>query len=984
MQNQGVAALLGVFLILFRRNKTKGGTHMISKKSLITLTLSFLLLGASISFADQALVQKLSDSVRGNMRISHHSETGKVRFIGAPPSSSLPQPSAIAPDALPENAARNFLNVYGRLFGISDPERELVLYKAKQTPGARHVTKFEQVYKGLPVIAGELIVNMDRAKNIKSINGEVSPNIDLDITPLIDAASAEDKALVRVSKKYMIPESSLEASPAELSIYNPVLLGDRMNKNFLVWKIIVRAYNSPVKEFVLIDAKSGVGLLSFNQIHSALNRSIYDNGNGSLSWSLPGNGPVRTEGGPASAIADVNDAYDYLGDTYDFYWNFHGRGSIDNAGMPLIGTVRYCDPDLPASYCPFKNAFWNGDQMVFGDGFASADDVVGHELTHGVTDHESRLFYYMQSGAINESLSDVWGEFIDQWNGKGTDTPAVRWLIGEDLPKSVGVIRNMKNPPAFGDPDSMLSPRYYCKGQDGGGVHRNSGVNNKVAYLLTDGDTLNGYTINPLGMEKVVKIYYEVQTNLLTSGSDYQDLADALYQGCLNLEGSVTTPSDCNEVLKALNAVHMYALPSNCKTIDVPLCSQGAPTDIFFDEMENTASGNWVSGYYSGGDFWYYPQIPNDIGFDATYATSGQYNIWGYNNYYYSDYYIRTASSKSLPASGNIYLQFNHAYEFSYGTIRYGTVVKPYYPDGGVLEYSTDGGFNWNDAESLMVVNGYDGKLNAISYYSNPLGNRKAFVGTSHGYIATKLDLSSLKGQNVQFRFRIGTNDDYYDNYGWFIDDFRIYTCATPYPSTPTVTYPNGGETLYTGQWANITWEAPLNTAYITISYTLDNGVTWKVIEKNFSGSEFQWFVPYQTSNKTKCGVKVTAFNSKGVKVGEDKSDGPFTIEVLRLVSPNGSEIWDSGSLHTIEWVTHGTKSPVITVQLFYTIDGGVSWKPVTTPLTGNPGTYDWTVPTVTADKTKCKVKVVLKDAGGVTLASDLSDAIFTIQPGLR
>lgn len=152
----------------------------------------------------------------------------------------------------------------------------------------------------------------------------------------------------------------------------------------------------------------------------------------------------------------------------------------------------------------------------------------------------------------------------------------------------------------------------------------------------------------------------------------------------------------------------------------------------------------------------------------------------------------------------------------------------------------------------------------------------------SHGYIATKLDLSSLAGQNIRFRFRIGASGLGVPFYGWFVDDFRIYTCATPYPVTVSLTYPNGGETLNTGEWANITWEAPSDTAYVNLTYSLDNGVTWKTIEKNVSGNAFQWFVPYVKANKTKCRVKVTAFDSKGAKVGVDRSALPFTIQALQ------------------------------------------------------------------------------------------------------
>ena len=127
---------------------------------------------------------------------------------------------------------------------------------------------------------------------------------------------------------------------------------------------------------------------------------------------------VRREGGAVSTVVDVNKAYDYLGETYEFYHSRFGRDSIDGAGMPMRATVRACDYRYS---CPYDNAFWDGEQMVFGQGYAAADDVVGHELTHGVTQHTSRLFYISEAGAINESLSDIMGQFIDLANGTDDD-----------------------------------------------------------------------------------------------------------------------------------------------------------------------------------------------------------------------------------------------------------------------------------------------------------------------------------------------------------------------------------------------------------------------------------------------------------------------------------------------------------------------------------------------------------------------------------
>ncbi len=200
--------------------------------------------------------------------------------------------------------------------------------------------------------------------------------------------------------------------------------------------------------------------------------------------------------------------------------------------------------------------------MTYGDGcFLVTDDVVAHELTHGVTEKESGLIYAFQQGAINESFSDIWGEFVDQTNGKGTDTAAVKWLMGEDT--SIGAIRNMKNPPAFKDPDRMGSPLYYTGSQDSCGVHSNSGVGNKAAYLITDGDTFNGYTNTGIGIAKAAAIYYEAQTNILTLTSNYHSLYDALNTACATLTGGADgiTSADCVEVNKALLATEMNLLP---------------------------------------------------------------------------------------------------------------------------------------------------------------------------------------------------------------------------------------------------------------------------------------------------------------------------------------------------------------------------------------------------------------------------------------
>ncbi len=715
--------------------------------------------GAEESVLQNALVDELRDLTDGKVRISTHAKTGKVRFIGTEPKHPVPQPEALGLGAAPEHAARGFIARYGELFGLSNQSRELTVVRSRMVGSGRSFTRFQQVYQGIPIIGGELIIQVSSTKNnIISANGEILPDVSLDTTPAVPASNAQEAALNVVVKEYGIEPGALRVSEPELWIYNPILLGMNEDLTTLVWRMEVESVELlPVRELVLVDAHLGAVALHFNQIDTAKDRKVYDT---ACSSSLPGD-LVRSEGQGSTGDTDQDNAYDYSGDTYDFYSTEHGRDSIDDAGMTIISTVDYDDDGI--GNCNYANAFWNGSQIVYGRGWASADDIVAHELTHGITQYESNLYYYMQSGAINEALSDIWGEFVDLGNGAGNDDPGVRWQIGEDL--SIGAIRNMSNPTPFGDPDKMTSSNYYCGSSDSGGVHTNSGVANKAAYLMVDGATFNGYTVTGMGISQTADVWYEAQTNLLTSASDYADLYDYLQQAAINLGYS---SADRQTVTDAVDATEMNQQPTSCTATEAPICATGSPYNLWVDDLEDTGSGNWTSAAITGSNEWYYPQNPNPYSYDATYATSGVYNLWGYDQGSKADYYIAMTSDVTLPSDA--YMHFNHAYRFDNGEW-----------DGGVVEYSTDSGSNWNDAGSLFTDNGYNGTIKTLANPTqrNPLAGRDAFVNYSNGYISSRLDLSSLAGQSIRFRFRIGT-DYTVDDYGWFIDDIRFYTCGTP------------------------------------------------------------------------------------------------------------------------------------------------------------------------------------------------------------
>jgi Zn-dependent metalloprotease len=218
-------------------------------------------------------------------------------------------------------------------------------------------------------------------------------------------------------------------------------------------------------------------------------RSIYDLNGGE---SAPSGQPARSEGDQPTGDAAVDEAYDGLGATYDFYWETFERDSIDAKGLPLVGWVHYGTD--------YDNAFWDGQRMIFGDGdgklfvrFTKSLDVIGHELTHGVTQTEANLDYFDQPGALNESISDVFGSLVRQ-RTLGQTAAQADWLIGKDVlgPDVNGVaIRSMKAPgtayddPVLGkDPQPASFKDYLDTADDNGGVHTNSGIPNHAFYLL--------------------------------------------------------------------------------------------------------------------------------------------------------------------------------------------------------------------------------------------------------------------------------------------------------------------------------------------------------------------------------------------------------------------------------------------------------------------------------------------------------------------
>jgi len=294
-------------------------------------------------------------------------------------------------------------------------------------------------------------------------------------------------------------------------------------------------------------------------------RTVY---NAQNQTNLPGL-LVRGEGDPPTSDIAATEAYDFSGATYDFYMNAYSRNSIDGRGMRLDSSVHYDQS--------FDNAFWDGRQMVYGDGdqtifdrFTKCLDVVGHELTHGVTAATAGLEYQGQTGALNESMSDVFGSLVRQMQ-LGQTADQADWLIGAGLllPAINGVaIRSMKAPgTAYDDPQLGKDPQpakmsdYLDTSDDNGGVHINSGIPNHAFYLAA-------IAIGGKAWEKAGKVWYVTLTQRLMASSGFQAAADATFDVAGNLYGA-NSPEE-QAIADAWNGVGLTPSGSTGSQVSVP------------------------------------------------------------------------------------------------------------------------------------------------------------------------------------------------------------------------------------------------------------------------------------------------------------------------------------------------------------------------------------------------------------------------------
>jgi len=510
-------------------------------------------------------------------------------------------------NSISENLKINFTPSAAReLLGLNSNSNLVLVKTESDRLGFVHF-RFYQAYQNIPIDKTMFIVHTKNGL-LRSMSGSVVTEFDPAMNrrnhASLSAAKAVSIAITNVNAKMYawqdagmeqrIKEqtNNLKASyypVAELVFYNPgEILAPRELR--LCYKVDVYALQPLSRVYYFIDAQTGKLLGKEDRIYYSDatgtantawsgTQTIHSDKTGNNSFRLRdysrGNGVITLHGESSqrgqdytSTLSDWHltgfdqaamDAHYGVEQTYSYYITIFGRNSYDDNGTALFSYVN--DPTY------IDNAFWDGSAMNYnkrsnGDpGGVTGIDVTGHELTHGVTQTSCNLDYSYESGAINESLSDIMGKSVQFW-AKPND---INWLLSNDMN---WIIRDLSNPNAELQPDTYKGTYWYNGFGDNGGVHTNSGVGNFMFYLLVNGgsgtnDKGNAYNVTSIALAKADQVIYRSQTVYLTQTSQYTDWRNACISSATDLYGATSV-----EVAQVKNAFYAVGIGSDASGCD--------------------------------------------------------------------------------------------------------------------------------------------------------------------------------------------------------------------------------------------------------------------------------------------------------------------------------------------------------------------------------------------------------------------------------
>ena len=511
------------------------------------------------------------------------------------------------------------LKRHGEAAQVRDPEAELTLLMAKQDDlGLTHV-RLDQVHKGVPVFGGQIITHLDHA-SVRSVTGRAFEGVrGLDTTPRLTAAQA-----IKAAKAALGNGGGVAKEPqVKLVILPPRDGSPRATLTYQVQIFVEHPDRVPERHEYFVDARDGSIVWHYDSLPTGTGYSLYSGAQyipttgswGNYYMQSPTHNYSYTYDYPYWAIfCDYDDvwgngaewdrqtagvdAHFGMTRTWDYFQTRHARCGMNNGCAQTFSAVHYGTN--------MANAFYTGGGMYFGDGDAYSSpwvsvDIVAHEFTHGVTEYASGLQYFDESGASNESFSDIFGTAVEFAVGINPD-----YHIAEDV--QPGGIRNMAHPPQFGHPDHYSERIYIGTSFDNGGVHFNSGIQNKAFYLLAQGGTHpdNSTAVTGVGREVAERIFYRALEVYVTPSSQFIDVRNACVWAASDMYGFGS--AQYNSTTQAWCAV---GVGSGCSvaptpgTDDATFVSQSVPTSMTAGQsysawvtMRNSGTTTWTSDVY--------------------------------------------------------------------------------------------------------------------------------------------------------------------------------------------------------------------------------------------------------------------------------------------------------------------------------------------------------------------------------------------------
>lgn len=643
-----------------------------------------------------------------------------------------------------KKAAQEFLKSQRELLQLAGTEDFEAVSEINDSLGQKHI-KLQQKLRGLTVVGAEYIVHADASGNVIAMNGRVAADRNLPRNPTIDSWSAVERAAAQAG----IANGRFGDKPSLVYVVN-----ERSNA-FLAWTTTVAHNDGQEKlDILYADATNGDLVLIDSIIQHARNRRTYNANNGT---SLPGTLILQETSGSTSDVT-IQKAHEYAGTTYDYYSAIHARDSYNGAGATLNSTTHYSSG--------YNNAFWNGSQMVYGDGdgstfgpFARALDVVSHELTHAVTEYSADLVYSYESGALNEATSDILGASAEAWKYGVVDTRT--WKIGEDCytPATSGdALRYMNDPIADGSSKDYYPTRYTGTG-DNGGVHLNSGIANLAFKLWVTGGThpRGKTTVNVPALNATVttsmnmgaKIWYRALTVYMTSSTNFAGARTATAQAATDLYGAAAADS----VHKGWDAVGVPGTPgggggTTTLTNGVAVSSISASTGAWKHYKITVPSGQTsLSIVMSGGT--------GDADMYVKRGSQPTSSSYDYRPYLNGNNETVTVSN---PVAGDWYISL-----YAYSTYS-GVTLRATY-SGAAACTSVSGslsgtGANWYSAQYTSSVSGsHTGKLTGPSGTDFDLylqkWNGSTWSSVAAGETSTSIENVSYSGTSGTYRWRV-------------------------------------------------------------------------------------------------------------------------------------------------------------------------------------------------------------------------------------